>query len=723
MDYKSLLNILVALFNLIFGIIIFLRAQKRSAHIFFSFISFGISFWAVCMAAFRFVNDHDAGLIWAKFLYIPPILIVTLFLTFTYVFPNKPMAFKTKTHGNIYLVSGVMTLLVLLPGGIISDVILTPGHEHRIIFGPVYPLYFLMIPTFFIWSFLRLNQKQKYSQGLRKTQIQFVLYGTLISANLGLFTNLILPTFGLFKLNWMGPVFTLIMVTTIGYAIVRHRLMDIRSPFSKNLAYTFFLIATFSAYSFLILMVYAWFKNLMGVTIALVSGSVLMALGFEPIKRFIEKTTNRIFYKKNYDPQQLLTELNRAIHSIIDLNRILTSIRQIVMDHFNLERMGIFLIDERLSQFDLKEEAGLLKLDPVSFLNPIVRGIEEKNKTMLVYENMLDDTGKIHEFQPLLEEMESRGISVVSPLYSDQKLIGLYFFGPKKSGDYFTGLDLQILEIISAQTGTTIENARLYQQINYQMDELKKTQMQQLVQAAKLSSIGELATSVAHEINNPLTGILGFASLLLKEMDDRDPKKRDVKVIESEALRTRSIVHSLLDFARQREPRRERVNINETLKATLVLIRHQSQISNVELIEQYKEPLPEISVDVDQMKQVFINLIKNAFDAMPNGGKLYIKTNLLLVKGIQEKSDKKTNEEEENVNHIVEITFSDIGMGMTHEVLARIFEPFYTTKGEKSGTGLGLPVSYGIIERHGGQIEVQSTLGRGTTFKIKLPVS
>ncbi|MFI5303778.1 MAG: ATP-binding protein [Nitrospiria bacterium] len=720
MEYKNVLNILVALFNLIFGVIIFIRAQKRPAHLFFSFISFGISTWALCMVYFRFTAVQEPSLIGARLLYVPPVFIVTNFLLFTYVFPNKPFRFSLKTHGSITLISCATIFLVLLPGGVIKNVTLPlPGEEEKIIFGRGYPSYFLMVLSYFCWAFYRLHQMQKKATGLGKTQIQFVLYGTLISANLGLVTNLLLPTFGFFDLNWMGPVFTLIMVSTIGYAIVRHRLMDIRSPLSKNIAYSFLLIAALSVYSgLLITKVDQILDRYLGEISGTVILALLLAIGFEPIKRFIEKTTNRIFYKKNYDPQQLLTELNRGIHSIIDLNKILNSIKNIVMAHFNLERMGIYLVDESGFEFIAKEQSGLLDPLPISSQNPIIQSLE-KQRT-LVYENLLGNSNKLPDDERIIHEMEIRGIGLIAPLYSEKKLIGIYLFGHKKSGDYFTGLDLQIIEIITAQTGTTIENARLYQMVNTQMEELKENQMQQLIQAAKLTSIGELATSVAHEINNPLTGILGFATLLLKGMDDRDPKKRDVRVIESEALRTRTIVRSLLDFARQREPKREKADLNEVLKGTLVLVRHQAELSNVELIEQYKDKIPLTSIDIDQMKQVFINIIKNAFDAMPNGGKLYIKTNLLFVKKALD--DRPEEAHPRDASQSIEITFSDTGTGMSPEVMKRIFEPFYTTKGDKMGTGLGLPVSYGIIERHGGQIEVQSTSGKGTTFKIKCPV-
>lgn len=673
------------------------------------------------MVFFRFTALHEPSLVWAKFLYVPPVFIVTNFLLFTYVFPNKSFKFNLKTHGAILLLSCATILLVLLPGGVIKNVsVPLKPEEERIIFGQGYPLYFLMVLSYFCWAFFRLHQMQKHATGLGRIQIQFVLYGTLISANLGLVTNLLLPTFGYFNLNWMGPVFTLIMVSTIGYAIVRHRLMDIRSPLSKNIAYSFLLMAALSIYSgILITEVDQVLEKLFGKIAGTILLALLLALGFEPIKRFIEKTTNRIFYKKNYDPQQLLTELNRAIHSIIDLTKILNSIKNIIMAHFNLERMGIYLVDESGIEYIAKEQSGLLDTIPISHQNEIIQRLEKHGT--VVYENLLGNINKSVEDERIMIEMEKRGIGLIAPLYSEKKLIGIYMFGHKKSGDYFTGLDLQIIEIISAQTGTTIENARLYQMVNTQMEELKENQMQQLIQAAKLTSIGELATSVAHEINNPLTGILGFASLLLKGMDDHDPKKRDVKVIESEALRTRTIVRSLLDFARQREPKREKADINEVLKGTLVLVRHQAELSNVELIEQYKDKIPFISIDIDQMKQVFINIIKNAFDAMPNGGKLYIKTNLLLVKKALD--ERPEVEIPRDTSQSVEITFSDTGSGMTPEVMKRIFEPFYTTKGDKMGTGLGLPVSYGIIERHGGQIEVQSASGKGTTFKIKCPIS
>lgn len=721
-DYREILNLLVAIFNLIFGVIIYARAQKRTAHILFSFISFGIFLWATSMALFLEMIDQNEALLWARILYVPPILIVTSFLMFTYVFPKKPLLFRYKIHGTILVLAGLMAVFTLLPGWVIKGVEFNFTNEgKKIIYGPAYWGYILLIPGYFIWSFGRLYSKQKHANGLKKVQLQFILAGTFISANLGLVTNLILPTFGVFDANWMGPVFTLIQVGTIAYAIVRHRLMDIRTIFSKTLAYSLLMISALSFYSGIIIVSQKIFQNTLGEKLSILIGAILLALGFDPLKRASEKIIKRLFYRDSYSAQDLLTEMNRTLNSIVDLNKILYSVRTIVMTRLDLDRMAVLLLDEKTAQFGLREQSGYDHISPISFQEPLSRLFEIQKPGLIVAENLQDKEILKPEENAVLTEMEALKTGVIAPIHHENRLIGVYFFGNKRSGDYFTGSDLQLLEIIAVQTGTVIENARLYEKVNFQMEELKKTQMQQLVQAAKLASIGELATSVAHEINNPLTGILGFASLLLKEMDDNDPKKREVRVIESEALRTRTIVHSLLDFARKREPKFEKAQINEVLKATLVLVRHQAELSNIDVVEQFRDGLPLSSIDVDQMKQVFINLIKNAFDAMPGSGKLYIKTNLLFIKRPgEEPSEPETGQP--GASQALEITFSDTGIGMAPEVVARIFEPFYTTKGEKAGTGLGLPVSYGIIERHGGQIEVQSAPGKGTTFKIKLPV-
>jgi len=231
--------------------------------------------------------------------------------------------------------------------------------------------------------------------------------------------------------------------------------------------------------------------------------------------------------------------------------------------------------------------------------------------------------------------------------------------------------------------------------------ELKKIHGQ-LFRSEKLASLGKLAAGVAHEINNPLTGVLTNASLLLEDLPEGDSKKEDARVIVNETIRCREIVKRLLDFARQTIPMKKLTNINSLVDNIVLLVRNQASFRNIDIERDLADNLPEIMADGDQIQQVLINFILNASDAMPKGGSLNIKSRLM-----------------ENSEYI-ELKFIDTGCGISEENKDRIFDPFYTTK--ESGTGLGLSISYGIIEQHGGTIHVESEIGKGTTFIVQLPI-
>ena len=230
--------------------------------------------------------------------------------------------------------------------------------------------------------------------------------------------------------------------------------------------------------------------------------------------------------------------------------------------------------------------------------------------------------------------------------------------------------------------------------------ELKKIHGQ-LFRSEKLASIGKLAAGVAHEINNPLTGVLTNSSLLLEDLEEADPKRGDVQVIVNETIRCREIVKRLLDFARQTKPQKSLTNINSLIENIVLLVRNQASFRNVNIEKKLGENIPEIMADKDQIQQVFINFILNAADAMPKGGKIYIESRIIRN------------------GDFVEIKFQDSGIGISEVNKNKIFDPFFTTK--ENGTGLGLSISYGIVEQHGGVINLESEVGKGTTFIVHLP--
>jgi len=274
-------------------------------------------------------------------------------------------------------------------------------------------------------------------------------------------------------------------------------------------------------------------------------------------------------------------------------------------------------------------------------------------------------------------------------------------------GTVLGGDDLPMLQTLADEIAVAIENARLYENLQMQMGMLEQTQLQ-LLQSAKLATIGELAAFVAHEINNPLTSVLGYASLLLSETPAEDPKRADIEVIEKEALRARAIVRDLLGYARQTDSAMEQMRVNDAIESVLPLVRKRAESANVVITARLDPLVPAIVADVNQLKQVFINILNNAIDAMPDGGQVEVATRAVSVNGTGPQ---------------VEISFQDSGVGIEPQHLVKIFDPFFTTKGAGKGTGLGLPISKRIVERHGGTIEVTSERGKGTRFTIHLPVA
>jgi len=234
-------------------------------------------------------------------------------------------------------------------------------------------------------------------------------------------------------------------------------------------------------------------------------------------------------------------------------------------------------------------------------------------------------------------------------------------------------------------------------------EQLQKQAQEEVMKSERLAMVGQLAAGIAHEINNPLGGILLFSRLLLQKAPSEGLMRDNLERIEKDAKRCQNIVQGLLDFARQREPKIETLELNDVLEKTINLFENQPLFHNIEIVKQYQADLPTIFADPAQIQQVFINIIMNAAEAMDGKGVLTIAT----------KSGDRDN--------YVEISFSDTGRGIPADELSRVFEPFFTTKGVGRGTGLGLSISYGIIQKHGGTIKVSSRLGQGSTFLIILP--
>lgn len=253
------------------------------------------------------------------------------------------------------------------------------------------------------------------------------------------------------------------------------------------------------------------------------------------------------------------------------------------------------------------------------------------------------------------------------------------------------------------------EIGMLAQSFNEMTQKLSDAQ-RQVYQSQKLAAVGQLAAGVAHEINNPLTGVLTYSSFLLKRAADTPEFKDDLEVIVRETQRCRGIVKGLLDFARPSPPEKHPSDVNEIVERAVRIVQAQLTAQRVDVQRQLGTDLPSINADANQIQQILVNLLLNANDAIRDGGKVTVATGLKTRNGLVEAPTRE-----------IQISVSDTGCGIPPEHLEHIFEPFFSTKGRK-GTGLGLAVAWGIVEKHNGRIEVESEVGKGTTFRVLLPV-
>ena len=235
-------------------------------------------------------------------------------------------------------------------------------------------------------------------------------------------------------------------------------------------------------------------------------------------------------------------------------------------------------------------------------------------------------------------------------------------------------------------------------------EQLKEFATQKIMASERLALIGQLSANVAHELNNPLTGIVTYSYLLLEDTDCDDPKKKSLEKIVGQATRCRDIIRGLLDFSRQRKPDKTLSNINTVMEQCLAFVENQALFLNIEIEKNFQEDLPMLVLDASQIERVIMNMIINAAEAMNGDGELVLTTRSKLG------------------DDSVELIFRDNGPGISEENIEKIFDPFFTTKDVGHGTGLGLAISYGVVIAHNGTISVASEIGKGTTFTVRLPI-
>lgn len=397
----------------------------------------------------------------------------------------------------------------------------------------------------------------------------------------------------------------------------------------------------------------------------------------------------------------LLNEISRTVISSLDLDEVLVATMQGIREILHIEAGSLVLVDEETGDLifrkTLSPEHGWITGRAVRPGEGIVGYVVASGQAYLV-----NDVGQDSLFLPQVDGGSGFDVRAVLcvPLIVRGRVIGAIELINKLGGP-FSEADRDLLQTMAASVAVAVENAQLYSELADFANELERSQAQ-LVQAEKMAAIGRLAASVAHEINNPLQAIHNTLHLAVMDQLPDAKRRQYLAMAQSEVERLIEIVQRMLDFYRPSKGGMVEADVNEILQNVLALAQKRIEHSNVLVHTRLAEDLPLIPAVPDQLAQVFLNIVINALEAMPEGGELRVGT-LLSQDG-----------------EWVLVAFRDSGPGLTPDQVQNIFEPFYTTK--PRGTGLGLAISYGIVERHGGTIEVSTQPGLGSTFIVHLPV-
>ena len=425
------------------------------------------------------------------------------------------------------------------------------------------------------------------------------------------------------------------------------------------------------------------------------------------VVKIIETALHLPVRRREEELRRAMKEFSRSLTLIVDLDQLKHNVVSVISGIVHIEKLMIFLLDLDLDRFRLVEGGTLeQRSDDKLFFSTDGRMIQwfTLNETSL----RVSENPEIFSFFDPGEQqlITDAGIDLIFPLLAMNRLTGLVCLGPKSSVEKLGEDELELLSALLGQAALAFENAYLYEQ--------QRTRLRKMYRADRLATLGQLAAGAAHEIRNPLTSIRSTIQYLHKNLRESGQGELLGELI-GEVDRINGIIEGLLSFSRPTRPETKALDLKLLIGQVITLVETTATKHGIALQMDYLTDRLELKADPSLLKQVFLNVVMNAFEAMDNGGEMKIVVHTLG------RTNKLTGEPED----FFHITFADTGPGIPPGEIDRIFDPFYTTK--KEGTGLGLSISYGIIQQHGGDIEVDSVTEarnaekHGTTVTIRLP--
>jgi signal transduction histidine kinase len=721
--------VLIVVFFLSLFYFIFKQNSKAQANRSLSLMIIFIVLWALVNYLENEISDYYIAsfFLYLDFIFAP--FIVYYFLKFCLVFTKA----KLLKYNTIYLIVSCFVSLLVIFGLIIKDI---RFYNETIIFdqGILYVLYSFVLFIYIILGCYSLFVKYLKSKGLYKLQLLYMLLGLLISGLIALITNLVLPQIGVTDVNILrlGIYGMIFFIGFTSYAILKYRLMDIRVIIRRSAVFAVLVLMITSIYTLLAYLISVFFQGVIGTQSIVLNGVItaaLVAIGFEPLKKWLSRVTDKFLFKAEYHPQEVIAEFSDKLNTSLDLNKITRFIVRKLDKVFKASFVSIFLLNEDKKQYlraaghgqPAKKNAKIDKKLFLEIFNYLKNSGQEREIIVLDEVIKINEQIKSSALDLLIKNFTEHGVNLAVPMYLRDKLVGILFLGDKKSGDVYSQEDLRVLEIIAAHSAVSIQNSKLYQeQKNFaiHLEKVVKERTLELkvanIQLKKLDKAkSEFISIASHQLRTPLTVIKGYISMINEGDFGKIPDQvvNPLDRVYKSTMRIITLVEDLLNISRIESGRMKfefaKINLEEIVKSVFEELEQHAKNKGLKFIYQPpKTKLPKIILDQKKIREVVMNLMDNAIKYTDKGN---VVVSLEKQKG--------------NILYCVE----DTGRGLESDEIPMLFQKFSRARGatlvHTEGTGLGLYIAKQMVKKHGGKIWVESDgRNKGSRFCIQFKI-
>ena len=721
--------IITCLVTLALGFFVIFQNKRSKINVSFGLFAISVALWIFTNFMAEVSKSDSALIFWNRAAIIPAAFLPYILLYFSTIFPTETKTWSRKLW--LLLSLPLCVIIFLTPTSYNIESVELTAQGQNITFGFLYNFLFVYFISYITAALYNLYKRYRKSLGLQKLQLRYLFWSLSISLLFGAVTNLILPVLGSSALVAFGALSPIIFVGFTSYAIVRHRLLDIEVIIRRSLVYSTLLAILIGMYSLLVSVLNRVFLpgTAAGVfpRVTDLIAIVVIAFSVDPLRRFIERATDKIFFKARYDAEEIINNLSETLVNEIDLIQLASAIKKVLVESVKVSKLSIYVkSDRRLFAIAVANDFPK-RLDTVMEKLHFVTQYLAKHPDILIMEELerMAKEGKRldHHLTEAVKSFGEIGVEVVVPLLVKGRLNGVMFLGEKLSQDIYSSADLRFLEILSHQAALSLENAKLYEEQKLYGVRLAKevetatTDLRHANERLKeLDKLKDEFMSIAsHELRTPMTAIKSYVWLALNNRGGEvGIKVRNylTKVYDS-SERMIAMINDMLNVSRIETGRLQLelvpTSIQKVLDQVTGDLSARAGEAEVEIKVAKDKIVPLVLTDREKLAEVFTNLIGNALKFTPKGGTVTISS--------QKKGD------------MVETNVTDTGVGISEENIPKLFKKYgkigesYATMSPSTGTGLGLYITKQYLEKMQGAISVKSTIGKGTTFTFSLPIA